>query len=155
MIRLTRAFIDYVIMILLVCLPGICVHTLSAEAQTSDVVIIGHKNLPDNPLSKVDVQNIFLGKKAKVDNTNLTVVILKSGDVHETFLQEYLSRTSSQYDKYWKKIVFTGQGKAPKIFETEEALIEYVKNTEGAIGYISTQSAKALESGSLRQFLVQ
>ena len=136
-------------------LTGVCLQTAYAEGQQGTVVIIGNKNLPESSLSKTDIQNIFLGKKTKVDSTNITCVILKSGEVHENFLKGYLARTSSQYEQYWKKVVFSGQGKAPKVFETEETLIEYVKNTEGAIGYIGAATAQKIESGSLRQFVVQ
>ena len=125
------------------------------EAQQAEIVIIGNKNLPESALSKVDIQNIFLGKKATVGSTTITFVILKSGEVHEKFLQAYLARTSSQYEQYWKKMIFSGQGRMPKVFDTEAALLDYVKTTDGAIGYIGVAAATTIESGSFRQFTVQ
>ena len=138
-----------------ILLAGVLVHTAFADEQKADVVIIGNKNIPESSLSKTDIQNIFLGKKTKLGSTKITFVILKSGEVHESFLKEYLSRTSAQYKKYWKKIVFTGKGKAPKAFKSEETLVEHVKNTEGTIGYIGSDTAQNIESDSLHQFTVQ
>jgi ABC-type phosphate transport system substrate-binding protein len=139
----------------LVLLSTVLVQSASPDEQTAGIVIIGNKNIPESSLGKTDIQNIFLGKKTKLGNTKITFVILKSSDIHENFLKEYLSRTPAQYKKYWKKIVFTGKGKAPKAFKSEEALVEHVKNTEGAIGYIGSDTAQTIESDSLHQFTVQ
>jgi len=138
-----------------VLLVSVFVQSAFTDAQAADVVIIGNKDIPESSLSKTDIQNIFLGKKTKLGSTKIAFVILKSGDVHENFLKVYLSRTPAQYKKYWKKIVFTGKGKAPKSLKTEEALVEHVKNTEGAIGYIGSDTAQNIESDSLNQFTVQ
>lgn len=124
-------------------------------AQPADIVIIGHKDLPESALSKVDLQNIFLGKKATLGSANITFVILKSGAVHEKFLQAYLARTTAQYEQYWKKMVFSGQGRMPKVFETEAALLEYVKTTAGALGYLGTAASQTVESAGFRQFTIQ
>lgn len=136
-------------------LGSVFVQSASPDEQTAGILIIGSKNIPESSLSKTDVQNIFLGKKTKVDSTKISFVILKEGDIHEGFLKEYLSRTPSQYDKYWKKMIFTGQGKAPKVFKTEEELVEYIKTTEGVIGYISSDTGQNIESNSLQQFIIQ
>lgn len=141
--------------LLLVLLGNVFVQSASPDEQMAGVVIIGNKNIPESSLSKMDIQNVFLGKKTKLGGTKITFVILKSGDVHESFLKEYLSRTPSQYNKYWKKMIFTGKGKAPKVFETEEALVEYVKASEGAIGYISPDTAQHIEGDNLHQFTIQ
>ncbi len=123
-----------------------------ADEQDGALIIIGNPNLSGSSLSQVDLQNIFLGKKKTLGSIKVSFVILKNGDLHKSFLKEYLSRTPSQYKKYWKKMVFTGKGKAPKVFKTEEALIEHVQETEGVIGYISSETAKGFDSGSIHQF---
>ena len=144
-----------VIGVLFVLLGSVFVQSASPDEQTAGIVIIGNKNISESSLSKTDIQNIFLGKKTKLGGTKITFVILKSGDVHESFLKEYLSRTPAQYNKYWKKMVFTGKGKAPKVFKTEEDLVEHVQNTEGAIGYIGSDSAQSIGSDSLHQFTIE
>jgi ABC-type phosphate transport system substrate-binding protein len=130
-------------------------HKGDAWGQDVDVVIIGNQTVPEKPLSTTDVQNIFLGKKTKLNSTKITFVILKAGEVHERFLKEYLSRTPSQYTKYWKKMVFTGKGKAPKAFATEADLVEYVEKTEGAIGYVGLSTAQETQSQDIHQLIVQ
>jgi ABC-type phosphate transport system substrate-binding protein len=38
---------------------------------------------------------------------------------------------------YFRTLVFTGKGSPPKSFATTDEIIQYVANTEGAIGYVS------------------
>ena len=61
--------------------------------------------------------------------------MLKTGPIHESFVQEILGTTPSKLKNIWKELIFTGKGAAPKIFKTDNEMIEYVANTTGAIGY--------------------
>ena len=64
-----------------------------------------------------------------------------SGAVHETFCKDYIGKTPQQFDSYWKKLTFTGQGTPPKKMESDAAMIDYVAKTKGAIGYVSAGAA--------------
>jgi len=109
---------------------------LASTNSFAEVLIVANKNVSQDSLSKEEVQNIFLGKTVKwVDKSNITFVVLKN-DVHKDFLKEYIKRSTSQYGNYWKKMVFTGKGRKPIAFETEKELVQYVAETEGAVGYI-------------------
>lgn len=142
---------------ILLCLTGIgfVAPGIVSLAQDGNPVLIAHAEIPERPFSKTEVQNIFLGKVTKIEGTKITFVILKSGDVHADFLEAYLSRTPSQYKKYWKKLVFSGKGKSPKTFKTEEALMEYIAQTPGALGYVGASTADALAYDDITIVTVQ
>jgi ABC-type phosphate transport system substrate-binding protein len=123
--------------------------------SNEDIMIIGNPNLPESTVSKVDLQNIFLGKKTEMGGAELFCAILKEGLTHEIFLKNYLTRTPSQYDKYWKKIIFTGQGKAPKVLDSEAEMLTYVKQTAGAIGYISAQTGSQNDVDGVKQLKIE
>lgn len=123
--------------------------TLSAGAA-SDIVVIAHKDVKDESLSKDDVQDIYLGKKTKwEDNSEIKPVQYKSGTLHEDFLKDYVNRSRRLYQNHWNKMVFTGQGFPPKSFETYKELIEYIADTPGAVGYVKkgteTDAVKVIE----------
>jgi hypothetical protein len=61
---------------------------------------------------------------------------MKSGDIHNEFLKKMLDKTPSQYEAFWKKLIFSGQGKAPVSFNTPEEILSYVAATPGAISYV-------------------
>ena len=116
------------------------VHT-AMTAFAADVVIVCNKNVPEDSLSKGEVKNIFLGKKTRWRNDEKIIfVISEASEAHKTFLKEYIGKNAFQYANYWKKQVFTGKGKPPKSFGTEESLLDYVSDTEGAIGYLPSEA---------------
>jgi len=139
----------------LVLFTDVFVQGALADKEKEDVVVIGNKSVPERSLSKTEIQNIFLGKKKRVDGTSITFVTLQGGPLHEIFLKKYLSRTPAQYKKYWKKMIFSGKAKTPKAFKTEQALIEHVEKTEGTIGYIDAETARKIESDRLSLFSIQ
>ncbi len=111
---------------------------------SDDVIIICNKNVYDDTLSRKDIKNIFLGRKTEWSNKQKIIfVTLKNTDVHEIFLKKYVGKTSFQYANFWKKQLFTGKGKPPKSFNTEESLRDYVADTDGTIGYISSVPDKS------------
>lgn len=106
-----------------------------------DLIVIGNRSVPESELSAKDIKNIFLGKK-KVWGNGLKVemAVLGDGEITDRFLKVYVKKNASTYKKYWKKQVFTGGGKPPATFAREKDLVEYVSNTKGAVGYVSSQS---------------
>jgi ABC-type phosphate transport system substrate-binding protein len=114
--------------------------SFSVTGAFADVMVIANKNLSQNSLSNYEIKEISLGKIVKwPDNTPVRFVTLE-GDVHREFLKTYIKRSTSQYKNHWRKMVFTGKGCKPKCFKTENELIQYVSQTDGAIGYIGRRT---------------
>ena len=102
-----------------------------------DILIICNKNVSQDALSRDELQQIFLGRKTRwSDDQNIRFAVMKSGDIHQDFLKKMLDKTSSQYEAFWKKLIFSGQGKAPVSFATSEEILAYVAATPGAISYV-------------------
>ena len=119
-------------------------------ASAGDVVVIANKNVPANALTRDEVKDIFLAKKTQWDNgAKINFVTLKKSQIHDDFLKEYLQKSSSQFERYFRTLVFTGKGSLPKAFDKEDQLVGFVSSTDGAIGYVSigtdTGSAKVLK----------
>ncbi len=125
----------------IVILTVIMIQPARASSAADGIVIITHKDVAESAISKSDLKNIYLGKKSKLGGKKVTIITLKSGDTHKSFLKQYVSKTESQFKKYWKKQVFTGKGKTPKSFKKESDLVAHVAKTKGAIGYISSSSS--------------
>jgi len=118
-------------------------------ASAGDVVVIANKNVPTSSLTGDEVKDIFLAKKTQWDNgQKINFVTLKDCDTHRAFLKQYLQKSSSQFERYYRTLVFTGKGSLPKTFNTENQLVDFVSGTDGAIGYVSsgidTGSAKVI-----------
>ncbi len=122
----------------------LCIVLLFAFVSTSfsEILFIANKNVADEAFAKTDIKNIFLGKKAKwKDRSDIQVAILKDdNEIHNLFLKTYIKKTRSQFRWYWRTILFSGKGLLPKIFQTTEEMIDYVAQTDGAIGYIDDKT---------------
>lgn len=117
----------------LLCFLTILVNTAGA----AEVVIIVNQKSPVDALNGNDVKNIFLGKTSHwPDNSKIHFALLR-GEIHKNFLKQFVGRTESQYNNYWKKMLFTGKGSKPKSYADEEEMLKYVRETAGAIGYVS------------------
>ncbi len=118
--------------------PGTATET---AASSGDVVVICNPGVPTDSLSKAFLRDIYTGKqKVWSDGKKIVFVVLKRSKAHKRFLKQYVRKTESQFQNYWVNMVFSGKGQAPQKFSSEEKLVQYVKNTEGAIGYISSST---------------
>ncbi len=107
--------------------------------RAADVVFITNPSTAADSLSKDDVKNILLGNKTKWDAGGIIkLTVLTTGAAHEAVIQEFTARSADQFDKYWKKQVFTGKGSAPDAFQTDAELLAFVAKTPGAFGYIAS-----------------
>lgn len=114
----------------------------AALAVDSRLVVIAHPDCGTDSVSADFIQNVYIGKTAKWGNgAKAEPGTLKGGEIHELFLKDLVSKSVSQFSTFWKKIVFTGKGKPPKELADEAAMVEFVKSTPGAIGYVSASAA--------------
>ena len=126
--------------VLAICL-SISVYNIASSAamnakNPNDVIIIAHPDLQES-LSRQDIKRIFLNKrKLWDDNRVITFAMLKDNDVHTNFLRDFVHKTPSQYRCYFRRLVFTGKGRPPKMFDSRQRLVEFVSKNAGAIGYV-------------------
>ena len=62
---------------------------------------------------------------------------LHSGAAHNQFIKAYVGKTAKQFTNYWRKMLFSGKGRMPKAFHSQEELASFVANQKGALGYTS------------------
>ncbi len=114
---------------------------LAGAAMADDLVIIGNPNLPAPSLEAKELQRIYMGKQTRWGNDLAIVpVMLKSGTVHDTFVESYLGRSVHRFVTYWRQMVFTGKGMPPRSFTSENELVDFVAKTPGSVGYASARA---------------
>ena len=85
------------------------------------------------------MSDIYHGHKGRWDNgKKIKVVMLKDGKTHENFARSIVQLSPAKLKSLWKKVIFSGAGAPPKIFRSEEECVEYIANTTGVLGYISS-----------------
>ncbi len=112
----------------------------------ADVLIITNPETGISSLEKKEVKDIFTGKKTLLEGKKkIVIAVLEDSEVHRKFLRKFIKKTPSQFRNFWRRKVFTGEGKSPKTFKSEAGLIAFVAGTKGAIGYISTPTDKPVK----------
>ncbi len=117
---------------------------VAATVRAADVVFVVNAQSAEGSLSADDIKSVLLGNKIKWDGGGvIKLAILTAGPVHEQVMQERVQRSADQFDKYWKKLVFTGKGVMPQQAADDAAVIDYVSKTPGALGYVAAASVTA------------
>lgn len=124
---------------------------LSANAAWgAEVKIIANPSVGATSVTSDELRGVFLATKSSLsDGSHVEPVLLKSGAVHDAFLRDYVGKTDSALETYYRSLVFTGKGSMPKAFATDAQVVSYVEKTKGAIGYVSagasTGGAKVID----------
>ena len=130
-----------IILIFVTC----CAAFWRGNADAQDVALIMHKgNVNPGSLSEKEIKEVFLGQKTRwEDNSVIRFVIYTEENVLLAFLKSYVKKTPIQYNNYWKKLVFSGKGIMPKMFDDSQKVLDFVSNTEGAISFVSAKDVDA------------
>lgn len=106
--------------------------------------LVGHPALEGETLDVDETTAVLLGKKIQIGNERVVIVIVKSSEVQNAFLQSHLQMTTGQFQTYWRRLFMTGGGGAPKIVATEADARTFVAATPGAIAIIESANARGL-----------
>ena len=99
------------------------------------VVVIGNPNLTS--LDAPTLEKVYTGRIIEVNGVAVTPVNANSGSaVRNRFLQAYLNEDEDKYTAYWIVRRYIGKGAPPREISSSAAVINFVKSTPGAIGYI-------------------
>jgi len=130
-----RRRVVFTIIFLWFCLGLVNALVSAQEAAKPQFVIIGHAGVSEI-LTHDEIKQIFLGRMTRKNGNSLGFIILKDKTVYAAFLKASVGKTVAQYTNYWKKQVFTGKGRMPKMFEDPADVQAYVAETEGAISFL-------------------
>ena len=116
----------------------------AGAVQAADLKIIANTSIGTSSISADELKAVFLATKSSLsDGSHVEPVLEKGGPVHEAFVKEYLGKTDSALETYYRSLVFTGKALMPKALGTDAEVEAYVAKTKGAIGYVSAVSGAA------------
>jgi hypothetical protein len=116
----------------------------AAATWASDIKVIANSSVQASSISADELKDVFLLAKTSLrDGSHVEPVVLKGGATHASFLKEYLRKTESTLETYYRSLVFSGKGSMPKTLATDAEVEAYVAKTKGAIGYVSSASDAA------------
>lgn len=115
---------------------------LAAADKPSFAVVVN----TESKLLKIgddDVLRIFLGKKTLWEDTGTRIqpaLLEEDNATAQSFLEGTLKKSVSQYRAYWKRLLFSGGGSAPRSFRSSAQVIDFVARQPGGIGVVEVAS---------------
>jgi hypothetical protein len=106
---------------------------VQAKAQ---VIVIANSSVKVSDVSKSDLVDVFTGASTSLKGSHVVPVLLMESVHHEQFLREYIGKSSGPFMSGWRSLLLSGQAVMPKTLPNDAAVAEFVKNNQGAIGYV-------------------
>jgi len=88
-------------------------------------------------LDAATLQKIYTGKVIELDGVAVTAINAHAGsELRNRFLRAFLNQDEDRYTAYWTVRRYIGKGASPREMPNSTDVINFVKTTPGAIGYI-------------------
>ena len=131
----------YTKLFLIVAVVGFCA---AVTASAADIKVIANPSVGAASVSADEIKGVFLATKTSLsDGSHVEPVLEKDGPAHQAFLKEYIGKTDSALETYYRSLVFTGKASMPKTLGADAEVVAYVAKTKGAIGYVSAGAGTA------------
>ncbi len=126
---------------LVLALMGLCHLPVTAQEQTSFVVIV-HPDNPAKSVSKKKVSRLLLKELPKWDGgmSAVPVDLDSKSDIRRDFSRDVHGRSVSSIKNYWQRQIFSGKAVPPPEVANDNAVISHVRSNPGAIGYVSASA---------------
>lgn len=113
-----------------------------SPARAEDLLVIGHPALPSASVSNEELANIYLIKKLQWPGGLPIVPVNREAASHARarFSELVLRQAPNALAAYWNQMHFKGK-LPPLIQESDAAVLAFVQNVPGAIGYVGAGSA--------------
>jgi hypothetical protein len=120
------------------------------SAPAVDVIV--SPSLTSTKLDRSLLRSVFTMRLRQwPDGSPVRVFVLPDSDpLSDQFYRERLGMYSYVLRRAWDRMVFTGTGFAPTVVQTEKEMIERVRSTPGAIGYVGKRELSESEVQSMR-----
>ncbi|MEQ1673495.1 MAG: hypothetical protein ABL865_00430 [Candidatus Nitrotoga sp.] len=117
------------------CLTIILGLSTATPALAEDLFIISH---PAVLLTSEDIRDVFLGEKQFAGSVK--IIPVDNSAAQGAFLSNVVKIDTARYNTTWAKKGFRDGLAQPAIKSGDAEVINFVKSTPGAVGYVTTQS---------------
>ena len=110
----------------------------NTPSQNQRVLLVSHSSVSKNKLTRREVRAIFSMRLTHWPNGNpVSVFVLQDNNpLHIKFCKNILNIFPHQLRLVWNKLSFSGTGTAPIELISEQEMLEAIRSTPGAIGYL-------------------
>ena len=117
-------------------------HGTTLSQNTGKFKLIVNAQNPISAMAKDQIEITFLKKATSWENGLKTAPIdlPYSSPIRQFFSRVVLGKDISAVKAFWQIQIFSGRDVPPLQKKTEEEIIQYVENNQGAIGYVPAKT---------------
>jgi hypothetical protein len=105
---------------------------ITTTIRAADIKIIADMSVGASSISADEIKGVFLATKTSLsDGSHVEPVLERGGPVHEAFAKDYLGKTDSALETYYRSLVFTGKASMPRTLGADADVVAYVGKTRG------------------------
>ena len=121
---------------------GLSTAAAEQEKKQPSYYVIVHASNPASSLDRKFVADAFLKKTTRWGNDSAIRPVDQkaSSEARRQFSSAVLKRSLAAVRSYWSRIVFSGRGVPPPELDDDAAVVDYVREHRGAIGYVATDA---------------
>lgn len=145
-----RLTFKIIISLLLACVGG-GLYAESGEIiqvnKAKQFVVIVNKANPVDTLTRQQIKQIFLGRLRRfpgVDQEMNVKDLATNSDAYKDFYEHVIQMAPERLKRYRARYLFSGQGRLPKVIESQATLLARIAQDKYAIGYVSLDQDVAL-----------
>jgi hypothetical protein len=114
----------------------------AAAAPPPGFVVIAHPSNPALSVERAFLADAFLKKTTRWSDETLIYPVDQGPDsgCRQRFSEQVLRRSVFAVRSYWQQRIFAGRGLPPPELESDEAVLRYVRDRPGAVGYVSDRA---------------
>ncbi|WP_420579912.1 hypothetical protein [Reichenbachiella sp.] len=116
-----------------------------AEAQ-SDFVVIANAKVPIETIDKNMLKRVYNGFTTQWKNS--TKIKPCYVQIKNEAFWKYIGTSNTNFQKFWTKRVFSGNGVSPVEHKSSADLIKYVNEIPGAIGILNAEDKNLIGANS-------
>ncbi len=116
------------------CLTIILGLGITAPVLAEDLFVISH---PEVLLTSEDIRDVFLGEKQFAGSVK--IIPADNNAAQGVFLSKVIKIDPARYNNTWARKGFRDGLTQPAIKSGDAEVINFVKSTPGAVGYVTTQ----------------
>ncbi|HEX2645198.1 MAG TPA: substrate-binding domain-containing protein [Thermoanaerobaculia bacterium] len=117
---------------------GLLVGASEPSVAAEPFQIVVHSSNPVSALSAQEVSKMFMKKISRWQNGKRVVPVdlEERSPVRESFSQNIHGKGTAAIKAYWQRMIFSGREVPPPEKDTTEGVLDYVREHDGAIGYV-------------------
>jgi hypothetical protein len=112
------------------------------QSVDEEIILITNTSISQSRTTLEEVNGYFTGEQVRWKHgQKIQIAIMKSSTpAGEIIARDILGISAKEMDKFYLKQVFQGKMTAPRSFGSETELVQYVAETPGCIGIVSSKT---------------